>query len=119
MYSKFGGCLNTNNYKDFTGTTTTTNTTTIVDDNIRAKWVVNLSSSPLTEAQETLLARGPNFSIVPKCPLKEGYMAKVEEACLKLPPKEAAELRTETSHLLKRVLPNPISAERRPRPFRV
>ena len=64
MYDSFSGFPNTNNTKDTctitTPTTTTTsvmtNTTTTVD-NTRAKWVVNFSS-----IQETLLARGPNFS---------------------------------------------------------
>ena len=29
------------------------------------KWVVNLQKSPLTPAQESLLSRGPNFSLAP------------------------------------------------------
>ena len=30
------------------------------------KWVINLTNTPLATAQETLLARGPNFAIVPE-----------------------------------------------------
>ena len=40
---------------------------------------------PLTKAQEALLARGPNFTIVPRYPPKEIYIAAVEEVCMKLP----------------------------------
>ena len=31
-------------------------------------WVVNLSSKPLSTAQETVLAHGPNFAFTPKTP---------------------------------------------------
>ena len=75
--------------------------TTTVDNNTRAKWVVNLSSTSFTKAQETLLARGPNITMMPKCLSKEKYIATMEEVCLKLPPKEAVGLRSETSQLLK------------------
>ena len=33
---------------------------------INSKWVINLLTMPLTSVQEALLARGPNFKIVPK-----------------------------------------------------
>ena len=53
--AKFGGHSNINNYMDMstrtttksTTTSNTTKTTTAVDNNIRAKWEVNLSSTPL------------------------------------------------------------------------
>ena len=32
------------------------------------KWVINLSSKPLTKAQRSVLAKGPNFAVCPKCP---------------------------------------------------
>ena len=32
------------------------------------RWVKNLSSTPLTEAQFSLLAHGPNFAIAPRHP---------------------------------------------------
>ena len=31
-------------------------------------WVVNLSQQPLSQAQETVLAHGPNFAVTPKTP---------------------------------------------------
>ena len=30
------------------------------------KWVINLPNTPLTKAQESLLAKGPNYAIAPK-----------------------------------------------------
>ena len=36
-------------------------------------WVVNLSSKPLSTAQETVLAHGPNFAVTPKTPLSRIY----------------------------------------------
>ena len=56
----------------------------VPSDNIMVKWVVNLSFSPLTEAQKSLLSRAPSFGIVPKYSSKEEYIAAVEEVCLKL-----------------------------------
>ena len=39
------------------------------NSNINTKhWVVNLSSQPLSPAQETVLAHGPNFAVTPKTP---------------------------------------------------
>ena len=64
-----------------TSTTTTNNTTT----NTINKWVINITSTPHTQALKAQLARGPNFTIVPRYPLKETYNAAVEEVCMKLP----------------------------------
>ena len=33
---------------------------------IRARWVVNLSSQPLREAETKLLAHGPSFAVTPR-----------------------------------------------------
>ena len=57
--------------------------------------------------QETLLSRGPNFAIVPKYPHRETYSTAVEEVCPKLLPREAEELRAESSCLLKKNCPQP------------
>ena len=48
-----------------------------------SKWVINLSDTPLTEAQTSLLAHGPNFAIIPRHPPKEEYVASIEYACQK------------------------------------
>ena len=46
--------------------------------------VRNISSTPLTEAQERILSRGPNFAIVPKSPPVGEYIASIENACSQL-----------------------------------
>ena len=54
------------------------------DENKENIWVRNLSKTPLTNAQEKVLARGPNFAIVPKeLPVIE-YVAAIEKACQQL-----------------------------------
>ena len=47
------------------------------------KWVVNLSSIPLSKAQESLLSKGPNYAIAPKSPHLE-YITSTESDCKKL-----------------------------------
>ena len=42
--------------------------TTITASKTWPKWVLNISSRPLTTAQESLLAHGPNFAVVPRGP---------------------------------------------------
>ena len=32
------------------------------------KWVINLSSTPLSQAQESLLSKGPNYAVAPQNP---------------------------------------------------
>ena len=34
----------------------------------KLKWIINLSSKPLTQAQRSLLAKGPNFGVAVKHP---------------------------------------------------
>ena len=47
-----------------------------------------MCSTPLTEAQEQLLAHWPNLAISPKClPIGE-YITAVEQTCLSLTPGE-------------------------------
>ena len=47
---------------------TTTDSDTTTKEYTR-KWVRNLSSTPLTEAQFSLLSHGPNFTVAPRHPL--------------------------------------------------
>ena len=44
---------------------------TSINCNTKQKWIINLTNTPLTTVQESLLARGSNFAIVPKYPLKK------------------------------------------------
>ena len=72
-------------------TTAVATTTTIV----QSKWVKNLSKAPLTEAQMSLLAHGPNFAITPRSPSYGEYITVVEQVCLNLEPQNAEELMAE------------------------
>ena len=64
-----GGCSNIHHGEHGNHDLVTT-TTTMADnpDVHKKKWVTNISSKPLTEVQESLLAHGPNFAIVPRNP---------------------------------------------------
>ena len=69
---------------------------------IRENWVRNISKTPLMEAQETLLANGPKFVVVPKELPTSEYIAAIENAWLKLDPCKAEELRGEIEAILKK-----------------
>ena len=69
---------------------------------INKKLVRNLSSTPLTEDQERLLAQGPKFSVRPRQPPVGEYVVAVEEACSRLNKGEADEIRVEVKKALKR-----------------
>ena len=71
-------------------------------DTSTSKWFKNLSDKPLTQAQTSLLAHGPNYTIIPKNPPKEEYIAAIEQACHKLKDGEADELRVEVKNILKK-----------------
>ena len=68
------------------------------------KWVHNLSKTPLTEDQEKVLARGPNFAIVAKPPVGK-YISQIERVCQQLDQGKAEELRGETKAILKNIRP--------------
>ena len=70
--------------------------------NTNNKWVINISSRPLTQAQEKLLAHGPNYAVVPKSPPTTEYIAVIEQAWSKLQPGEAEELRGEVKSIIKK-----------------
>ena len=71
------------------------------------KWVRNLSSTPLSEDQERLLAWVPKFSIKPRQPPVSEYVVAVEQACSRLEKGEADEIRVEVKKALKRAQCNP------------
>ena len=67
------------------------------------KWVINISSKPLTKAQEELLTHGPNYAVVPRSlPITE-YVAVVEQAYMELKQGEAEELRGEVKAVIKKI----------------
>ena len=53
-------------------------TTTVTRTKPRAKWVINISSIPLSTAQESLLANGPNFAVVLRGPHCRVYYSSGE-----------------------------------------
>ena len=83
--------------------TSNTNTDTTKQPYLRSRWVINMSKTPLMEAQENLLAHGPNFVITPRSPPIGEYIATVEQMCQKLTHGEAEEMRAEVKAVLKKV----------------
>ena len=85
-------------------------------NNNNSKWVINLSKTSLTEAQESLLAKGPNFTLAPSNIHSTDYITVVESICSKLKEQEVQELRVDVNSLLRRVhtpKPNLTKQERR------
>ena len=78
-------------------------TRAILDTQNKNNWVRNLSKTPLTDAEERLLAHGPNFSVVPKeLPILE-YITAIEKSCSQLQQGKAEELRGEIKSILKKI----------------
>ena len=69
------------------------------------KWVINLSSKPLTKAQRSVLAKGPNFAVSPKHPPNLEYITAIDAACTKLNQQDAEELRTNINWVLRASYP--------------
>ena len=65
------------------------------------KWVINLSSKPLTKAQRSVLAKGPNFAVSQKHPPNLEYITAIEAACTKLSQQDAEELRADVNWVLR------------------
>ena len=65
------------------------------------KWFINLSSKPLTQAQRSVLAKGPNFAISNKQPPNLEYITAIESACTKLSQQDAEELRADINRVLR------------------
>ena len=65
------------------------------------KWVINLSSKPLTQAQGSLLAKGSNFVVTPRHPPNLEYMTAIEAVCTKLSQLDAEEPRAEINRILR------------------
>ena len=65
------------------------------------KWVINLSSKPLTAAQRSVLAKGPNYAVTPRQPPNLEYITAIEAACTKLSQQDAEELRADINRVLR------------------
>ena len=71
----------------------------------KPKWVINLSSKPLTPAQRSVLAKGPNFAVTPRHPPKLEYITAIEAACTELSQQDAEELRADINQILRSSYP--------------
>ena len=76
-----------------------------IDSNSGNIWVRNLSKTPLTKAQEQVLAHGPNFAIVPKVPPVLEYKVAIKKACQQLKQGEVEELTGEIKSIIKKISP--------------
>ena len=72
---------------------------TLEDPNL--KWLINLSRKPLTQAQRSVLAKGPNFVVSPRHPPNVEYITAIESVCTKLGQQDAEELRADISRVLR------------------
>ena len=69
------------------------------NNNQANKWVVNLSSVPLTPKQESLLVKGPNFSLAPLNHPNVEFISAIELVCQNLLDQDFQEFRVETNVL--------------------
>ena len=65
------------------------------------KWVKNLSSTPLTQAQTSLLTKGPNYAIALRHPPHLEYITAIESVCPKLSQQDLEELRANVNRVLR------------------
>ena len=65
------------------------------------KWVINLSSKPLTPAQRSVLAKDPNFAVSLRHPPNLEYITAIQAACTKLSQQDAEELRANINWVLR------------------
>ena len=73
--------------------------------NTKDRWVVNLSSKPLSQVERRLLTHRPNFAVTSRSPPIIQCVTAIEEVCQKLERGEAEELRGEVKAILKKVHP--------------
>ena len=65
----------------------------------------NITNTPLTDAQEKVLAHGPNFAMVTNDPPIGKYIAQIERMCQKMKQGEVQELRGQIKLILKNITP--------------
>ena len=75
-------------------------------EELNPKWVINLSSKPLTKAQRSVLAKGPNFAVSPRHPTNLEYITAIEAACTKLSQQDAEEPRADVNQVLRSFHPS-------------
>ena len=70
-------------------------------EDLNPKWVINLSSKPLTEAQRSVLPEHPNFVVIPRYPPNLENIMTIELVCTKLGQQDAEELRAKINRVLR------------------
>jgi hypothetical protein len=68
----------------------------------RSNWVINLSKKPLTNAERSLLEKGPKFAITPSSIPYKNIVSEVEAAIHELPDETKDIIRTNTASILDR-----------------
>ena len=86
--------------------TTTTSEATSKHTHNTMKWVHNLSTTPLTEAQDKVLIHGPNYAVVAKEPPISNYISQIERVCQQLKQGKVEELQGEIKSILKNIQPH-------------
>ena len=66
------------------------------------RWVVNSSSTPLTEAQQSVLSRGLNFAVTPSNIPTAHLVSSVEAGLRNIPCESANNLRAKIVNLLRK-----------------
>ena len=90
-------------FENHSNSTNYNNTNHAHDKTKENTWVKNLSSTPLTQAQNRALAHGPNFAVVPRSPPVGEYIMVIEHACNQLRQGKAEELRGEIKSVVKKI----------------
>ena len=70
-------------------------------ENPNPEWAINLSGKLLTQAQRSVLAKGPHFVVTPRHPPHLEYIIAIEAACTKLGQQDAEEPRAEINRVLR------------------
>ena len=72
------------------------------NSSLDSKWVINLSKTELTEAQKSVLSKGPNFAVSPDNVPNLNYITAIETMCSKLKEEDVAELRGKINAVLRK-----------------
>ena len=73
--------------------------------------MINLSSKPLTQAERSVLAKGPHFVVSPRHPPNLEYITAIESVCTKLGQQDGEELSTDINRVLRSSHPQTESTE--------
>ena len=72
------------------------------NSNLDNKWVINLCKVELTQAQKSLLSKGPNYAVLPNNIPSLDYITAIETVCSKLKEEEATEHRGEINGMFRK-----------------